>query len=146
MFLVLFPSMRGEIRAHFPLEARLQKIGAGDGHRAAVDLDHEGMAGAVGELESEDEVGDEADLVHDSLVRELHAQGQRIAGGARLLGEASDDVVGVDELHVASSAGGELKRDREIDDLQLMFDERTAGLAILPAPFDIGELDAVALD
>ena len=61
MLLVLFPRMRGEIGAHFPLEARLQKIGAGDGHRAAVDLDHKGMAGAVRELESEDEVGDEAD-------------------------------------------------------------------------------------
>ena len=39
-----------------------------DGHRAAVDLDHKGMAGAVRELESEDEVGDEADLVHGSVV------------------------------------------------------------------------------
>ena len=65
--------MGGEVGAHFPLEARLQKIKAGDGHRAAVDLDHEGMAGAVRELESEYEVGDKADLVHDSLVRELHA-------------------------------------------------------------------------
>ena len=82
----------------------------------------------------------------DSPVRELHAQGQRIAGGARLLGEASDDVVGVDELHVASSAGGELKRDREIDDLQLVLNKGAAGLAVLAAPFDIGELDAVALD
>jgi hypothetical protein len=35
MLLVLFPNMRREVRAHFPLEARLQKIGAGDGHRAA---------------------------------------------------------------------------------------------------------------
>jgi hypothetical protein len=43
----------------------------------SVDLDHKGMAGAIRELESEDEVGDEADLVHGSLVRELHAQRQR---------------------------------------------------------------------
>ena len=41
MLLVLFPGMRGEIRSHFALEARLQEIGAGDGHRAAVDLDRE---------------------------------------------------------------------------------------------------------
>jgi hypothetical protein len=104
------------------------------------------MAGAVRELESEDEVGDEADLVHDSLVRELHAKRQGIARGASLLGESGDDVVGMDELHVASSSCGELKRDREIDDLQLMFDERPPGLAVFAAPFDVGELDAVALD
>ena len=42
MLLVHFRGVRGEIGAHFPLEARLQKIGAGDGHRAAVDLDHSG--------------------------------------------------------------------------------------------------------
>ena len=58
--------------AHFPLEARLQKIGAADRHRAPVDLDHKGMARAIRELESEDEVGDETDLVH-GLVR-VHAQ------------------------------------------------------------------------
>jgi hypothetical protein len=39
--------MRGEIGAHFPLEAGLQKIGAGDGHRAAVDLGHKGMAAPI---------------------------------------------------------------------------------------------------
>src|SRR5271165_3622570 len=104
------------------------------------------MAGAVRELESEDEVGDEADLVHGSLVRELHAQRQRIACGASLLRESGDDIVGMDELHVVSNASGELQRDREIDDLQLMLDERAAGAAVLAAPFDICELDAVALD
>ena len=128
MLLVLFPGMGGEIGAHFALEARLQKIGAGDGHRAAVDLDHKGMAGAVRELKSEDEVRDDADFVHFSLVRELHAQRQRIARGASLLRESGDDVVGMDELHVASSTGGDLQRDREIDDLQLMLDKRAAGL------------------
>ena len=61
-------------------------------------------------------------------------------------GKAGDDVVGMDELHVAPGTSGELQRDREIDDLQLMFDEWAAGLAVLPAPFDVGELDAVALD
>ena len=91
-------------------------------------------------------VGDEADFVHGSLVRELHAQRQRIARGARLLGESRDDVVGMDELDVASSASGELQRDRKIDDLQLMLDERAAGLAVLATPFNVGELDAVALD
>ena len=91
-------------------------------------------------------VGDEADLVHDSLVRELHAQRQGIACGASLLRKSGDDVVGMDELHVSSSTSSDLQRDREIDDLQLMLDERTAGVAVLPAPFDVGELDAVALD
>jgi hypothetical protein len=110
MLLVLFPGMRGEIGAHFQLEARLQKIGAGDGHRAAVDLDHKRMAGAVRELESEDEVGDKADLVHDSLVRELHVQRQWIACGASLLRKIGDDVVGMDELHLASSTGSLGKR------------------------------------
>ena len=55
-------------------------------------------------------------------------------------------VVVMDELHVVSSAGSELQRDREIDDLQLMLDKRAAGLTVLAAPFDVGELDAVALD
>ena len=44
MLLVLLPGMRGEVGAHFPLEARLQKIRAGDGHRAAVEIDHETAA------------------------------------------------------------------------------------------------------
>ena len=52
----------------------------------------------------------------------------------------------MDELHVVSSTSGELQRDREIDDLQLMLDERAAGLAVLAAPFDVGKLNAVALD
>ena len=37
----------------------------------------------------------------------------------------------MDELHVASSTGGDLQRDREIDDLQLMLDERPPGLPVL---------------
>ena len=52
----------------------------------------------------------------------------------------------MDKSHVATGTSGELQRDREIDDLQLMFDERAPGLAVLAAPFDVGELDAVALD
>ena len=144
--LVLSGGVRCEIGAHLALEARLQKIGAGDGHRAAIDLDHKGMVRAIGKLQPEGQVGDKANLVHDSLVRELHAQRQRIVCGARLLRKSGDDVVGMNELHVASSAGGDLQRDREIDDLQLMLDKRPAGFAVLAAPFDVGELDAVALD
>jgi hypothetical protein len=41
-------------------------------------------------LEAEGEVGDKADLVHDTLVRELHARRRRIACGTRLLRETSD--------------------------------------------------------
>ena len=87
------------------------------GIRAAVDLDHERVAGAVRELESEGQVGDEADLVHRSLMRELHAQRQRIACGEGLFREGGDDVVGMDELHVAPGPSGDLQRDQEIDDL-----------------------------
>ena len=39
-----------------------------------------------------------------------------------------------------------LQRDIKVHDLELMLDERPAGLAVLAAPFDIGEIDAVALD
>ena len=70
--------------------------------------------------------GDKADLVHGSLVRELYAERQRIACGASLLRKSGDDVAGVDELHVAPGASGDLQRNQEIDDLQLMLDERAA--------------------
>ena len=112
MLLVLFLRMRGEIGARFPLEAGLQKIRAGDGHGSAVDLDHKGMAGTVCKLESEDEVGDEADFVQGSLVRELHAQRYWIAGGNAPIGESGDELGGVDELHVAPGSG-DLQRDQE---------------------------------
>ena len=63
-----------------------------------------------------------------------------------MLGEAGDDVIGMDELHVASISRRELQRDQEFDDLQLVFDEGTAGLPVLAAPLHIREFDAVALD
>ena len=63
-----------------------------------------------------------------------------------MLGETGDDVIGMDELYVASSSRRELQRDQEFDDLQLVFDEGSAGVAVLSAPFDVGELDAIALD
>ena len=74
MLLVLLGRVRGEIRAHLALEACLQKIGAGDGHRAAVDLDHKAAAGAVGKLQTEHKIRDESDLMHGSLVREADAE------------------------------------------------------------------------
>jgi hypothetical protein len=39
----------------------------------------------------------------------------------------------MDELHLAPSTSGELQRDREIDDFQLMLDEREARVAF-PLP------------
>jgi hypothetical protein len=39
--------VRGEIRLHLPLEARLAKIRARDWHGAAIDLDHEAPARPV---------------------------------------------------------------------------------------------------
>ena len=52
----------------------------------------------------------------------------------------------MDEPHVGAIARRALQADVEIHDLELVLDERPAGLAVLAAPFDIGEVDAVALD
>ena len=38
------------------------------------------------------------------------------------------------------------KGDVEVHDVELVLDERAAGLAVLAAPFDVGEVDAVAFD
>ena len=74
MPLMQLAGMRGEIRAHLALEACLKKIGAGDGHRTAVDLDHEASAGAIGKLQTERKIGDEPNLMHSSVVRDAHAE------------------------------------------------------------------------
>jgi hypothetical protein len=49
-------------------------------------------------------------------------------------------------LAAGTLARSALQRDGEIDDLDLVLDERPAGFAVLPAPFDIGEGNAIALD
>jgi hypothetical protein len=52
----------------------------------------------------------------------------------------------VDELHVGAGARGALQADVEIHDLKLVLDERATRQAVLSAPFDVGKLDAVALN
>src|SRR5271157_746338 len=79
-------------------------------------------------------------------MRELDPQREWIAGDNSLIGEGSDEFSGVNELHVGASARRALQADIEVHDLQLVLDERAAGLAVLAAPFDVGKCDAVALD
>ena len=74
ILLVLLAGVGGEIRPHLALEARLQKIGAGNGHRAAVDLDHKAAAGAIGKLQTEHKIRDKPDLMHGSVMCEADAE------------------------------------------------------------------------
>jgi hypothetical protein len=55
-----------------------------------------------------------------------------------------DRFVAGDGARIIASAHCRLQRNVEVDDFQLMLDEGTAGLAILAAPFEIGEGDATA--
>src|SRR5579872_4431970 len=52
----------------------------------------------------------------------------------------------MDQTHVRTASSCDLQGDIEIHDLKLMVDEGTTGLAVLAAPLDIGEVDAIALD
>jgi hypothetical protein len=52
----------------------------------------------------------------------------------------------MDQPDIFAAAHRTLKCNIEIHDPQLVFDERSAGLAILAAPFDVGEFDTVAID
>ena len=84
--------------------------------------------------------------MHDAPMRERDAQCEWIAGGNALIGEGSDEFSGVNELHVGPSARRALQADVEVHDLKLVLDEWPPGFAVLAAPLDIGECDAVALD
>src|SRR4029077_418702 len=101
---------------------------------------------AVRELQTEDQIGDKADFVGDALVRNLYPKRKGVALAEALVGERSDDFVRVNKPYVAASRSRALQRHVEIHDLKLVLDERSPGVAILAAPFDIGEIDAVALD
>ena len=79
-------------------------------------------------------------------MRERDAQREWIPAGDVLIGEGSDKLGGMNELHVGASTRGALQADIKVHDLQLVLDERPPGLAVLAAPFDVGEFDAVALD
>ena len=143
---VLLCRVCGEIGAHFPLEACLPDIAADDRHGAAIDLDHEATAGAIGQHKAEDKIGHKSDVMEAALVRDLHAERKGIACAERLIGKGGDHLVRMNKAKVSAMADGILERDVKIDDLKLVLDEGAAGLAVLAAPLDIGEIDAVALD
>ena len=126
--------MRGEIDAHFLLEARLVRIGAAYRHRAAIDLDHEIPSRAVGKLKAEDKIGNHADLAHLAAMRQLRSQRERGTAGAHRLPRGCDHFLGGDEPDIAALRHRALQRDLKIDDLDLVLDERPAGFAVLAAP------------
>jgi hypothetical protein len=49
----------------------------------------------------------------------------------------------MNETHVAAVARGVLQRNMEINDLDLVLDERTTGFAVLPAPLNGAEISAI---
>src|SRR5262249_40198514 len=97
---------------------------------------------AVRETKPEDQVRYHTD-VHDlSVVRESHAEAEWVTSVALLLRKRGDDLVLLDEAHAASSIRRQLRGDSEVDRLKLVFDEGSAGFAILPSPLEIGKVDA----
>ena len=146
MPLVLLGGMRGEIGAHLLLEARLHEIAAGDRHGAAVDLDHEVAARAVGKQRPNTRSGTSprSRTMPRCDTFTFKANGLR-AVRARS-GRAAMISSGWMRRMSARPRTACCKRDVEIHNVKLVLDERAAGLAVLAAPFDIGEVDAVALD
>jgi len=144
--LVLLVGVRREVRAHLPLEAGVGDIVSRDRHGAAIDLYHEAAARAVRKLKAERKIGNEADVVRAPVMREADSQREGLAHATCLLRERSDEFVGMDELDTGAIPHSTLKRDLKVDDLQLVFDERTAGFAVLPALFDVRELCAVTFE
>ena len=135
--------MRGEIAEHLPLKACLLKIGAPHGHRAAINLDHEGVFCARREPKSESKIRNYAEVVQCSSVRELGVKGEGVLALARGLRKFCKYFGTVDELYVSTIGGGTLQGDFEIDDLDLVFDEGTSRLTVLPAPLRIPKFDAI---
>jgi hypothetical protein len=84
----------------------------------------------------------DADLMNDTAIAKLDAESERREGS---IAKCRDHFVAVDEVRIFASAHRRLQCDVEVRDLQLMLDERTAGLAIFAAPFEVGEGGAVAL-
>ena len=101
MLLVLFPGMGRQVGPHFFFEAGLSKgIRSHHRHRAAVDLDREMAARAVGEREPEHEIRHEPHFVVDAPMRERDVQREWITAGNALVREGGDELSGVNELHV----------------------------------------------
>ncbi len=78
----------------------------------------------------------------DPLVRNLDPQRERVALTEALVGKGSNDLVRVNEPYIPALRDRTLQGDVEVYDLKLVLDERPAGVAIFPAPLDIGEVDA----
>lgn len=125
--------VRGEIGAHLFHKAGLGEIAADDRHGAAVNLDHEEAAGAVGEGETEHEVGDKADVARRAALRKFYFQRKGVVRSLRLRWRGADDVLRVQNVHVATLVSGTLQRHVEIDDLKLVLNERPARLPVLAA-------------
>jgi hypothetical protein len=84
--------------------------------------------------------------VHGALVRNADPHRERITRSTSLLWKRSNDLAGMNELHVSSAAHSTLKRHVKVDDLELMIDKGATGFAILSTPFAICELRAAAFD
>src|ERR1700730_11403584 len=129
-----------EITASLALDACLRKVGASDRHSAAIDLDEKVTACAAVQVEGESQIGNEADLLSRSPTRYHDAHLEWFTRRTWCWG---DDLAFIDEP-MADAFCRQLHRHFEIDDLQLMFDEWSAGLSVLPTPFDMGEVDLAA--
>src|ERR1051326_4810222 len=70
-------------------------------------------------------------------MRELGAEREGMPAGSRALGKLGGDFGGVDELHASAVARGSLQGDLEIDDLDLVLDERPGNPAVLPPPLHV---------
>src|SRR5262249_5855046 len=104
----------------------LQHVGAGDWHRPSVDLDHEAPARPVVKPDSENEVGDNTDVVRPALMRDDGPQCQRIPPSAYVVGKAANQLFGGDEPNPSVPPGGKLQSYRKLEYLQLMFDKGSA--------------------
>src|SRR5262249_24074583 len=133
--LVLLRGMRSEIDAHLSFKAGLLGIGTPNRHRAAVDLDHKIAALTLGKLQAEHKVGDDAEFAHRTPVRQFRSQCKWGAARGHLPPRGCCiKIRGRYETEVAALRHSALQSDLEIDDLDLVLDERTPGLTVLPAP------------
>ena len=64
----------------------------------------------------------------------------------RRLRASRDHLVRREQADIATRTHRASQRDVEIDNLDLMLDEGSAGLAVLPAPFDIRKVGTIAHD
>jgi hypothetical protein len=101
-------------------------IGSSDRHRATVNLNHEIATRAVGEVQPEHKIGNDADLPHDSALGQLRMESKLIP--IRRLPGGREHSLRRDEADIAAFAHGALQCHLEIDNLDFMLDERT------PAP------------